>query len=193
MLRTMAKQVRIYDLDVKYEIVHRNIKYPRLELKTGELVLVLPKDCRDYEGIIEKHKDWIFEKISLINNSFEDAKEKALDFKRTNEEFRDLVHSHVEHISNELKLNVNEIYFRKMITKWGSCSARKNLTINTFLKYLPDNLVEYVIFHEMIHLIERRHNEHFWNKVSQKFSDHQKMEKDLLVYWFLIQKVIGGS
>jgi len=60
-------------------------------------------------------------------------------------------------------------------------------------KYLPERLIEYVIFHEMAHSWERKHNERFWNAVSKKFKDHQKREKELLVHWFLVQKIIART
>ncbi len=96
----------------------------------------------------------------------------------------------VENISSDLKINIKDIYFRRMKSKWGSCSPNKNLTINKFLKYLPENLIEYVIFHEMIHLKERRHNKHFWRIISTKFDNYEEKEKELFEYWFLIQKVV---
>jgi len=188
----MAKQVKIYDLYVKYKIDYRDIKYPRLELKTGDLLLVLPKDYEDHEGLIEKHKDWIYNKISIIRDSMKESQKKALDFKRTDKELRKFVRSYVENISPELNININDIYFRMMKSKWGSCSSNKNLTINSLLKYLPKDLIEYVIFHEMVHLIERRHNERFWEIIIKKFPNYQKMEKYLLIYWFSTQKAIEG-
>jgi len=186
----MAKRVNIYDLDIKYETVYRDIKYPRLEFKTGNLLLVLPKSYERHDGLIEKHKDWVYKRESFIKSALRDSQEKSLDRRRTDEEFRDIVYSQVENISRKLKLKINKIYFRRMRSKWGSCSPRKNLTINTLLKYLPKNLIEYVIFHEMAHLIEKKHNERFWDTISRKFSNYQEMEKDLLVYWFSIQKLI---
>lgn len=39
-----------------------------------------------------------------------------------------------------------------MKTKWASFSPKNNLTINKLMKYLPDDLIEYVIFHEISHL-----------------------------------------
>jgi len=42
-----------------------------------------------------------------------------------------------------------------MKTKWASYSQKGNLTINALLKYLPERLVRYVVFHEMIHSIEK--------------------------------------
>jgi predicted metal-dependent hydrolase len=75
-----------------------------------------------------------------------------------------------------------------MNSKWGSLSSKKNLTFNYLLALLPDFLVKYVVYHEMIHLKVRPHNEGFWKLISTKFKYHQRYEKDLLVYWFLINK-----
>ncbi len=75
----------------------------------------------------------------------------------------------------------------KMKSKWGSCSSRKNLTFNTFLKYLPETLIKYIVLHEMAHLIERKHDHKFWEIVSKKYKNHQKRESDLFSYWFLIK------
>ncbi len=142
----MEKQVRISDSIINYEVVHRNIKYPRLEFKTGRLLLILPKSYEDYDDIIEKHKEWIYKRNSEIRTALEKAQNKKLNLKRTDDEFRQLIYSIVENISNDLKININNIYFRKMKSKWGSCSSKKNLTINTLLRYLPSSLIEYVIF-----------------------------------------------
>jgi len=189
----MAKQVSIYDLDIKYETVYRDIKYPRLEFKTGDLLLVLPKSYENHEGLIKKHKNWVYNKESIIKSALKHSQEKSIELRRTDEEFRDMVFSQVEDISKKLKLNINKIYFKRMKSKWGSCSPKKNLTINTLLKHLPPNLIEYVIFHEMVHLIEKKHNERFWDIISQRFPNYQEMEKDLLVYWFSIRKFVKYS
>jgi predicted metal-dependent hydrolase len=189
----MVKQVKIYDQNIKYEIIHRNIKYPRLEFRTGKLQLILPEDNRNPKDLIEKHKDWIYNKITLIQDSIKNSKNKNLDFQRTDENFKILVKNYVNKTSKNYRLKINNIYFRRMKSKWGSCSKNKNLTINSLLKYLPDNLIRYVIFHEMIHLIERKHNEQYWKIISKKFPNYHEMEKDLLIYWFLIQKVIKSD
>jgi hypothetical protein len=186
----MAGQARIYGQGIRYEAVYRDVKYPRLEFKTGDLLLVLPTNYKDHDGLIEKYKDWIYQKNSLIESALKEAQGKSLDLERAEEEFRGLVRSYVEGISHGLELSINKVIFRRMKSKWGSCSSKRNLTINTLLKYLPEDLIEYVIFHELVHLIERKHNEQYWNIVSQKFEDYQEKERDLLVYWFLIQKVI---
>jgi hypothetical protein len=75
-----------------------------------------------------------------------------------------------------------------MRTKWGSCSHQNNLTLNSLLAYLPEHLIEYVIFHEVAHTKERKHADNFWKLVESKFDDHKEREMELFGYWFLIQK-----
>lgn len=182
----MGNRTRIYDMDLYYEIVHRNVKYPRLEFKTGNLLLVLPKDYND-QDMIEKHREWIYEKSRLINSILKESQGKKLKLSRNEKEFRNLVRSLVRNFSGELGLEVNKVFFKKMKSKWASCSSKRNLTINKLVKYLPEELIRYIILHEMLHLIERRHNENFWNLISKHFGDYEKKERELFIYWFLIQ------
>ena len=99
-----------------------------------------------------------------------------------------LVSRYAETAQKELNTKINKIYFKKMKTKWASHSQNNNLTINTLLKYLPEDLISYIIYHETAHNIERKHNENFWNLINRKHPDYQTKEKNLLTYWFLIQK-----
>jgi predicted metal-dependent hydrolase len=85
-------------------------------------------------------------------------------------------------------VEVNRIYLRKMMTKWASCSSRRNITINRLLKYVPDHLVEYVVCHELAHLVEKRHNERFWCVISKNFRNYRELERDLFVYWFSLAR-----
>lgn len=184
-----AGQARIHDLTIDYSVVRRSIKYPRLEFKTGGLLLVLPKGHNGHKILIEKHRDWIYKKSVQISAALERAQEKKLDISRTDREFRRTVLLLSEKISGELRVSLNKIYFRRMKSKWGSCSSRRNLMVNTLLRYLPEDLVEYVIFHELAHLIERKHNNRFWRVISAKFENHEEKERSLFESWFLLQKI----
>ena len=176
--------------NIKYEVDYRNVKHARLEYKTGHLLLILPKDYENKQNLLAKYKTWIAKKERFIEQALTEAKEKSLDLNRTNQELKNTVHLLVDKYHKEYGFNVNNIYFRRMRTKWGSHSSKGNLTINTLLKYLPMKSVEYVIFHEMAHSRERKHNERFWKIVAKKFEDYQIRENELLVYWFLVQGMI---
>ena len=174
-----------------FRFVHRDIKYPRVELKTGELVIVLPYGQKP-EDILKRNKKWIVQKEGFIKKCLADASKLKI-AKRENKEFRKLIESLAKKISYDLCLKINHIYFRKMRTKWASCSLRNNLTVNQLAGYLPEYLLRYIIFHEVTHIRERRHNIRFWNTMKRRFQNYQKLEKDLFAYWFLINKSVKKS
>ena len=84
-------------------------------------------------------------------------------------------------------LKVNKVTLRKMKTRWGSCSSLGNISINTRLKYLPKDLIKYVIHHEVCHLKIRKHNKQYWSLVSKEYPDYKKYEDELSIYWFLVK------
>jgi len=172
------------NLHIPYRISHRAVKYPRLEFKTAELLIVLPIG-HEPDLLLEKHRDWIYKKFDFIKECLKSAKDRKL-INRTEEEFRKLIHSLAKETSKELRVELNHIYFRKMRTKWASLSSAKNLTVNTLVKYLPEYLIRYVIFHELAHIIEKKHNDKFWDIISLKFKNHQKMEREMFIYWFSV-------
>ena len=176
---------------IEYTVDYRNVKYPRLEFKTGSLLLVLPRDYRNEEDVLKKHQKWIRKKTQTINNALHRAKHKQLNLKRTRDELRNLVQSSIQNFECELRTKVGKLFFRKMRTKWASYSKNGNLTINTQLRFLPKELIEYVIFHEMTHALEKRHNDTFWKIVNRKYPHYKDKEQELLIHWFLIQKKLN--
>jgi len=171
-----------------YKVYYRNIKYPRVEFKTGSLVLILPLN-QDPEAVFERHKEWILKKSLFIEECLNNIKDIEL-VKRTEKEFRKYIFSLVKKINNELKVSISNISFRKMKTKWASISSSNNLTVNKLVRYLPEHLIEYIIYHELTHLIEKRHNEKFWKIIYNKFENFKYLEKELFSYWFLVSKYI---
>jgi len=181
------------DKNPPYTVAYRNVKHPRLEYKTGTLLLILPKSSKDEKQTLEKYKKWIQKKELIIRKALEEAQAKNLNLNRTDKELRNLTHTLAENYQTELNTKINRIYFRKMKTKWASHSKNGNLTVNTLLKHLPQDTIEYVIYHEITHSIERKHNETFWRLINKKHPDYQTREEDLLTYWFIIQKTINNS
>ncbi len=172
--------------DIPHKVSHRDVKYPRLEFKTGKLLIILPFGHKP-DRLLEKHKGWVLKKSSFIEECLKDVSNKKI-VERSEEEFKDLTLSFVKEASKELGKGLNKVYFRKMRTKWASCSPKKNLTINKLMRFLPNPVLRYVIFHEIVHLKEKRHTDGFWKRISKRFDNYQDLEKDLFVYWFQVMK-----
>ena len=172
----------------QYTVEYRNVKHPRCEFKTGALLIVLPKKGWTPEQVLEKYGKWIKLKQATIKTAIQKSTETSINKTRTDTELRTLVRNYTASAQKDLKTKINKIYFREMKTKWASHSQNNNLTINTRLKYLPEDLISYVVYHETAHNLERKHNENFWAYVSKRCPNHNDKEKDLLTYWFLIQQ-----
>ena len=190
--QAIIKQAIIHDLKIDYETEHRKIKHPRIEFKTGRMLLILPENYSREKVLLKKHRDWIHKKLLSIKEAKKDSKRKILE-NRNNEELKFIVNSMVEKFSGELNVKPQNIHFMILKSKWGSCSAKKRLTFNLLLKYLPEHLVRYVVFHEVLHLGQKEHDDMFWRLISRKFKDYEKNEKELLAYWFLVQEVIDDD
>jgi len=187
LFKNMEKKVKINNKEINYKTAYRNIKYPRLEFRTGNLLVVLPRGVENEKHILEKHKKWIFKNYNEIDEAIKKAEYKELNRRISLEEFKEFVNEKVEKFSGELKAKVNKITIRKMISKWGSLSSKGNISINSYVRFLPEYLIEYIIYHEMIHFLERKHNAIFWKLIKNKYENYKEYKKELYSYWFLIQ------
>lgn len=177
-----------YD-NINYEVCYRNIKYPRIELTTGVPLLILPHRY-DPKELIERHQRWISKKLAFIEKCKLEAEEVELS-SRSEGEFKKLVLRFVEIRSKELGVIIKKVAFRKMKTKWASYSSAGNITINKLMRFLPDYLVDYIVFHEVLHARERKHGENFKRMIAQEFPEFQNYEQELFVYWFKCQNNSG--
>ncbi len=87
-------------------------------------------------------------------------------------------------------LDLNDRSFRQHIksinlkynhTNWGSCSAHNNVNLSTRLLFAPEDVQDYVILHELAHLVELNHSDRFWALVARHMPDYRDKEHWLKV------------
>lgn len=76
----------------------------------------------------------------------------------------------------------NKVIIRNQKTRWGSCSHKSNINLNVKLVLLPDELVEYVILHELVHTKIHNHSKKFWAELDEYVWDGKGMAKSLRKY-----------
>ncbi|KST65075.1 M48 family metallopeptidase [Mastigocoleus testarum] len=67
--------------------------------------------------------------------------------------------------SHKLQVAINTVRIKKLKSRWGSCSSKKNLNFNLSLIKTPTFIIDYVIAHEVSHLKEMNHSPAFWEVV----------------------------
>lgn len=83
----------------------------------------------------------------------------------------------VKHYAGLMNVQYGRITIRNQKTRWGSCSSKGNLNFNCLLMLAPDEVVDYVVIHELCHLIEMNHSKAFWKQVEQVMPDYKKHRK----------------
>jgi hypothetical protein len=90
-----------------------------------------------------------------------------------------LIHERLTHWSAFYNLTYNRVAIRDQGTRWGSCSKKGNLNFNYRLAFLKGELLDYVIVHELCHLLEFNHGPDFWNHVERAIPDYRERRAEL--------------
>ncbi|MCD6585613.1 MAG: M48 family metallopeptidase [Desulfobacteraceae bacterium] len=91
-------------------------------------------------------------------------------------------------LSEKHGLPYNRVFVRNQKTRWGSCSAKKNINLNIHLVRLPEALMDYAIMHELVHTKVLNHRSQFWDFLEKFMKNARALDRELQQYsLFLIR------
>ena len=150
--------------------------------------IVVAKHPRISAGYIEKLMN---EKIGWIKERLHEqslrpkkilAQYSVKDFKKQKEVARILVASRLKYFNQFYNYKIGKIFIRNQKSRWGSCSNKGNLNFNYKLVFLPLELTDYIIVHELCHRGEMNHSKRFWNLVAQQIPDFKERRKKIKLF-----------
>ncbi|MFC2051983.1 M48 family metallopeptidase [Chloroflexota bacterium] len=78
----------------------------------------------------------------------------------------------------------NRVFIRSQKTRWGSCSKNNNISLNVKLVLLPEDLVDYVILHELVHTRIHNHSKSFWEELDRHTGNSKAFASRLRKYGY---------
>ena len=184
----------------KIEYSKKRVKYLRLKItKTGNIKLVAPLNASKFqiESFISSHTKWIEKTLSKIPktdpNSIKFLGKNyqiqiSPDFKiidnqiftpdiqtftnYANSILKDLINQYINIYNPKINRPINAIRIKKMNTRWGSCNSKKGyLNFSTNLIQKDIKFIEYVVLHELAHLIYPHHQKEFYDFILSLMPD----------------------
>jgi predicted metal-dependent hydrolase len=91
----------------------------------------------------------------------------------------------LKHSAAQVELEVKKIQIREQSTRWGSCSSSGAISLNWRLALAPTEIAQYVVWHELAHILQPNHSIHFWQVVTQwdpHYREHRRWLKQHSAY-----------
>lgn len=177
--------MKIGSLDLSYELsVRQKTKSIRLTLTKSNLIKISIPDKSQIERarqFIRENQAWLLKRAKKNTNSIS----LSLTKKETEAQ-----KSQALIVAKKKLLHFNQIYhltYKKIAignqkTRWGSASQNGTLTFNVRIAFLPEELQNYLIVHELCHLKEMNHGPGFWRLVARTLPNYKALRKELKRY-----------
>ena len=88
----------------------------------------------------------------------------------------------LKHLAAKYGFTYNRVFIRNQKTRWGSCSNKNNISLNIKVVHLPEELVGYVILHELVHTRVKNHGNDFWGMMNKLVGDGKAKAASLREY-----------
>ena len=164
----------------------------------GEVLVRAPQHLADAEirRFVESKAGWIAEHRAKVKARAEQAADverlSMEDIRRLADEAAKDIPERVRRFAPVVGVQYGRITIRNQKSKWGSCSSQGNLNFNCLLMLAPPSVRDYVVVHELCHLIELNHSKRFWTLVAGVLPEYRKEEQWLKTQGMLIMRKMTG-
>jgi predicted metal-dependent hydrolase len=90
--------------------------------------------------------------------------------------------------SAQMRVGFTGLTVREQRSRWASCSPAGRISVNLRVLALPADIHEYLVVHELAHLLEPNHSRRYWRRVGEFFPDYRHAEEELKRYWILLER-----
>ncbi|MFC1951488.1 M48 family metallopeptidase [Chloroflexota bacterium] len=143
-----------------------------------------------YRVSFNKAEEFVHSKIDWIKMQLEKMEQYEREYNFTSgvndnvdkTRAKSMLTGRLKYLAEKYGFTYNKVFIRNQRTKWGSCSSKNNINLNIKLIKLPDELINYVILHELMHTYKEDHGKAFWAEMDKIVGDGKKMALRLRSY-----------
>jgi len=139
----------------------------------GTVVVTAPyyETYRAMERFVRNHLNWLSARLAQTQPKRDSDPGSSVHYRAHRTLAKKQIIERVQFWNERCGFSFKTITVRNQKTCWGSCSSKGTLSFNYQIAFLPSDLMDYVIVHELCHLKELNHSPHFWHLVMAQISD----------------------
>ena len=165
---------------MEYDIIYSNRRTLGLSVKDSRLIVRAPYGTpkNKIESAIRAHLDWIEKHISAQKKRAEitdDLDEKEIADLR--KKAKVLLSEKTAKYAKIMGLKYGRITITSAKTRFGSCSSKGNIAYSYRLMLYPDAAIDYVVVHELSHLVHMNHSKAFYTLIATVLPDYKERKK----------------
>lgn len=168
-----------------YKIIYSSRKTLALQVNAkGELVVRAPKRVgkREIKAFVLKNEEWIhkaLERAQKRANNTPVYPENEEEIRRLKALAKQVIPPKVEYYAKIIGVKPERVSINRAKTRFGSCSAKNTLNFSCFLMLYGEEEIDYVVVHELCHIIEKNHSARFYALVQSVLPDYKQRERKL--------------
>ncbi len=162
-------------------------KKSKRQLIQNDKVLFLGKDIELAINDSELLKDGGFCEINndklLVNISKNWTKELLQEIIKEwyKKECFKVINNRVQHFASQYNFNYGTIAIKEQKTVWGTCNFKNDLSFNWKIIFFEEQVIDYLVVHELVHTIYKNHSKKYWEKVESILQNYKELNKKLKI------------
>lgn len=166
---------------MEYKIVYSKRKSLAIQVTPdGEVLVKAPKNTpkKNIEETVKKYSDWI-EKTQkkVLGKDIGMKKASAEEEKLLRKKARELLPEKVNYYSDLLGVTPTRLTVTGARTRFGSCSGKNGISFSFYLMRFPEDAIDYVVVHELCHIIHHNHSKEFYKEIEKILPDYKRRKK----------------
>ncbi len=127
------------------------------------------------------------ENLSIDFNKFTSTKKNKI-IKQQYLSMFDLLKEKTQEFGKKFGITFKDVRSCTSTCKWGSCTSNAEIRLNYKLIILPEEIIDYVIIHELCHTKHMNHKPQFWKEVEKYCPNHKLLQQKIKAYSFVLKK-----